>query len=195
MLYSITPCRYCITMRLLRVNPTKRVLVNIKELAEPIDLTEKERFDRTIKKRKLNDMSSSKGTKKKKNKKKFHSSGVKKTKINSFPYAKNIPRKKYPRGTQAKIATGYFCDELESYKPWHCSMSMCGLSITGNYDFDHMCPLQYNGKDCCRNLQILCKGCHDIKTLNIDPLIKEQNLKTRKEILNLQQQVYNEMMQ
>ena len=116
-----------------------------------------------------------------------------KSKIKS-PKTKKPSRMYIPLSVKAKIATGEFSFNGENQKPWHCTSSMCGNVINGAHEYDHMLPLQYGGKDCCSNLQLLCDECHKFKTLNIDWRIKKQNLKTRKEIFNLQQKVYNEFM-
>ena len=115
-----------------------------------------------------------------------------KSKIKS-PKTKKPSRMYIPLSIKAKIANGKFSNG-EKQKPWHCSSSMCGNIINGAHEYDHMLPLQYGGKDCCSNLQLLCDECHKFKTLNIDWRIKKQNLKTRKEIFNLQREVYNEFM-
>lgn len=115
------------------------------------------------------------------------------TKIKS-PKTKKTSRMSIPLGIKARIATGAFRCPLEEQGDWCCTSSMCGNVINGAHEYDHMLPLQYGGKDCCSNLQLLCDDCHKFKTLNIDWRIKKQNLKTREEIFNLQRKVYNEFM-
>ncbi len=115
------------------------------------------------------------------------------TKIKS-PKTKKTSRMSIPLGIKARIATGAFRCPLEEQGDWCCTSSMCGNVINGAHEYDHMLPLQYGGKDCCSNLQLLCDDCHKFKTLNIDWRIKKQNLKTSGEIFNLHREVYNEFM-